>query len=115
MGAPGYQVDPQKLRDHAGTIATIKAEVAEAGQAGHYVSGLDDAYGAILRMMYLPTALKDAQERVAGLIDSVGTQLEGLSDKLSTAAEKYETGEKESQERLKRPKDDIDRTDIIAV
>lgn len=115
MGAPGYQVDVGRLREHAGSIGTIKSEVAEAGQAGHYVSGLDDAYGAIPRMMFLPNALQDAQERVASLIDSVSTQLEGLADKLKTAAEKYEAGEKEGQERLQPPKDDIDRTDIIAV
>ncbi|EIE97137.1 type VII secretion target [Saccharomonospora glauca] len=115
MGAPGYQVDPEQLREHAASIGTIKSQVAEAGQAGHYVAGLDDAYGAIPRMMFLPNALKDAQERVASLIDSISDHLEGLADKLKAAAEKYEAGEKEGRDRLQRPKDDIDRTDIVTV
>lgn len=108
-GPAPFQVDPDKLREHAGNVGDIQAGVGEAADAGGYVAALDDAYGWLCQALGLPEMLRGPQERVTAMIERVSTKLEEDGGKLKEAADKYDEAEARTIAVLKQLAEELAR------
>ncbi|PXY31814.1 type VII secretion target [Prauserella muralis] len=109
MTAPGLHVDPERLRQHAGTVGDVRGRVAEAADAGAHVAALDDAYGWLCQALGLPEMLRGPQERVTAMIRRASEQLEQDRQKLGDAAAKYDEAEAQALAVLRKLAEELAR------
>lgn len=71
----GFEVDPDEVEAHTGTVDGFAGRADTAVGAGAHVAGLDDAYGLFCRPF--GELLKDPQQRG---VDTLTEMLEQVND-----------------------------------
>lgn len=89
MTAPNkFQVDPEEIRAHAGTVGTVAAQLSAiaGGQQGGAPHG--DALGSFVQ--FLTAGLQGAMDRVTQSVAHGASAVDEMSTRLTRAAEHYE-------------------------
>lgn len=104
----GFNVEPDALHQHSGSVRELAERVGNAAQAAHHLASLDDAYGLICQGLGLPDLLRQPQEDAAAAMDNVQNLLQRTSTKLGQGADDYQRTEDEHRDRLARVRTDLD-------
>lgn len=89
----GFEVDPDQVNAHAGTVEGFAGRTDTAVDAGAHVAELDDAYGLFCRPF--ATMLKDPQQRGVDTLTETASVMHETVEKLRDCAEHYQQVEDE--------------------
>lgn len=84
----GFEVDPDQVNAHAGTVDGFAGRTDTAVDAGAHVTSLDDAYGLFCRPF--ADLLKDPQQRGVDTLTETASVMHESVTKLRESAEHYQ-------------------------
>jgi uncharacterized protein YukE len=96
----GFEVDPDEVDAHAGTVDGFATRADTAVDAGAHVARLDDAYGLFCRPF--GTLLAEPQQRGVDTLTETAAQLHEMTDKLRESAKTYRETEETIAEFIER-------------
>lgn len=98
--ADGFEVDPDQVDAHAGTVDGFAGRADTAVGAGAHVAALDDAYGLFCRPF--GELLKDPQQRGVDTLTETAKQLHEMTDNLRETAKTYRETEDAIEDFIER-------------
>lgn len=96
----GFEVDPDQVDAHSGTVDGFAARADTAVGAGAHVASLDDAYGLFCRPF--GTLLAQPQQRGVEALTATAEQLHEMTDNLRDCARTYREAEETIAEFIER-------------
>ena len=96
----GFEVDPDQVEAHSGTVDGFASRADTAVDAGAHVTSLDDAYGLFCRPF--GTLLKEPQQRGVDTLSATAEQLHEMTVKLRESAQTYRDTEETITEFIER-------------
>ncbi len=96
----GFEVDPDQVEAHSGTVEGFASRADTAVDAGAHVASLDDAYGLFCRPF--GTLLAQPQQRGVDTLAATAEQLHEMTDNLRECARTYRDAEETIEEFIER-------------
>ncbi|GIJ25139.1 hypothetical protein Vqi01_03010 [Micromonospora qiuiae] len=91
VGEPGFDVDGQALRQHAGSVDEVAEMVDQCRRAAGSVQLGRHAYGRLCQL--IPSLLDPVQQATVNALNEATDALQRTADDLRATANRYESGD----------------------
>lgn len=102
----GFEVDPDQVTKHAGTVRGFADRAGTATDAGSQLASMNDAYGILCQPFGM--MLNSPQQRGTEALGKTEEATSKLSDDLSKAARQYQEMEDKITEILRQLASDVE-------